>query len=152
MPTYRLSPEGNAQIKKTWKRTMWLYYAVIVTVFAYNLLYKYNKPLNTGIFACIVAALAAGYIYGRKKYDAITDSTTLIVSESEMTLQVLDKPDVSMPFSNIKKMNHRKDGMYVVSKDASKPSLLIVNQFEKFYEIEKLINNKISENELQTHI
>ena len=152
MPTYHLSPEGNAQIKKIWKRTMWLYSVVIVTVFAYNLLYKYSKPLNTGIFVCIVVALAAGYIYGRKKYDAITDSTTLIVTDTEMTLRVLDKPDVSMAFSNIKKMNHRKDGMYLVSKDATKPSLLIINQFDKFYEIEKLINNKISGNEVQQHI
>jgi hypothetical protein len=152
MPTYKLSPEGNAQIKKTWKRTMWLYYAVIISVFAYNLLYKYSKPLNTGIFVCIVIALAAGYFYGRKKYDAITDSTHLIVNDDGMTLQVLDKPDVSMAFTNIKKMNHRKDGMYLVSKDATKPSLLIVNQFEKFYEIEKLINDKIHENELQKHI
>src|SRR4051794_33605032 len=120
MPTYKLSPEGSAQIKKTWKRTMWLYYAVIICVFAYNLLYKYSKPLNTGIFVCIVVALAAAYFYGRKKYDAITDSTTLIVTENEMTLQVLEKPDVTIPFSNIKKMDHRKDGMYLVSKDAAK--------------------------------
>ncbi|MDB5063408.1 MAG: hypothetical protein JWP67_3251 [Mucilaginibacter sp.] len=148
MPVYKFSPEGNADLKKTWTRTMLVYYAVIILVFAYNLLYKNGTTLTIGIFAVIIVALAAGYIFGRKKYFAIMDSTQLIATDNDITLRVLDRPDVTMAFSNIKEMIHRKDGIYLQSKTATKSSLLIINKFENFYEIEKLITDKVHQNSL----
>jgi hypothetical protein len=148
MSVYKFSPDGNADLKKTWTRTMLVYYAVIILVFAYNLLYKNGTTLTIGIFVVIIVALAAGYIFGRKKYYAIMDSTQLITTDNDITLRVLDRPDVTMAFSNIKEMIHRKDGIYLQSKTATKPSLLIINKFENFYEIEKLITDKVQENSL----
>jgi hypothetical protein len=148
MPVFKFSPNGNADLKKTWTRTMLAYYAVIILVFAYNLLYKNSTALTMGIFAIIIVALAVGYIFGRKKYYAIMDSTQLITTDNDITLRVLNRPDVTMAFNNIKEMTHRKDGIYLQSKTATKPSLLIINKFENFYEIEKLMTDKVQENSL----
>ncbi|MDB5287964.1 MAG: hypothetical protein JWR05_2913 [Mucilaginibacter sp.] len=148
MPVYKFTPAGNADLKKTWTRTMLAYYAVIILVFAYNLLYKNSTALTMGIFAIIIAALAAGYIFGRKKYFSIIDSTQLITTDNDITLRVLNRPDVTMAFSNIKEMTQRKDGIYLQSKIATKPSLMIINKFENFYELEKLITDKVHENSL----
>jgi len=148
MPVYEFSPEGNANLKKTWTRTMLAYYAVIILVFAYNLLYKTGTVLTMGIFAIIIIALAAGFIFGRKKYYAIMDSTQLITTDDDITLRVLNRPDVTVPFSDIKEIKHRADGIYLVGKAASKPSLLIINKFENFYGIEKLITGKVAQNRL----
>jgi hypothetical protein len=61
MPVYRFSPEGNIAMKKTWVRTMLVYYGVIIAVFAYNLLYKNGTiHLSIGIFVVIIAALGFG--------------------------------------------------------------------------------------------
>jgi hypothetical protein len=150
MPVYKFSPNGNADLKKTWTRTMLAYYAVIILVFAYNLLYKNSTALTISIFAIIVVALVGGYIFGRKKYYAIMDSTQLITTDNDITLRVLDRPDVTMAFNNLKEMTQRKDGIYLQSKIAAKPSLMIINKFANFYEIEKLITVKIAENGLQT--
>ena len=151
MPVYEFSPEGNADLKKTWTRTMLAYYAVIILVFAYNLLYKTGTALTMGIFAIIIAALAAGFVFGRKKYYAIMDSTQLITTDNDITLRVLNRPDITVTFSDIKEIKHRKDGIYLVSKAASKTSLLIINKFENFYEIEKLINDNIGKNQQLTN-
>jgi hypothetical protein len=148
MPIYKFTPAGKADLKKTWTRTMLAYYAVIILVFAYNLLYKNSTALTMGIFAIIIVALAAGYIFGRKKYFSIIDSTQLITTDNDITLRVLNRPDVTIAFSDIKKTTHRKDGIYLQSKVAAKPSLLIINKFENFYEIEKLITDKVQENSL----
>jgi hypothetical protein len=147
MPTYEYSPEGNADLKKTWARTMVAYYTVILIVFTYNLLYKNGTALNIGIFVVIVAALGAGYWFGRKKYFAITDSTRLVVTDYDITLQVIDRPDITIAFANIKDLKHRKDGIYLQSNIATKPSLLISNKFSDFYEIERLLTNKVHENQ-----
>lgn len=150
MPVYKFSPNGNADLKKTWTRTMLAYYTVIILVFAYNLLYKNSTVLTIGIFAIIVVALVGGYIFGRKKYYAIMDSTQLITTDNDITLCVLDRPDITLTFSNIKEMTQRKDGIYLQSKTAAKPSLMIINKFANFYELEELIKVKIAENTLQT--
>jgi hypothetical protein len=147
MPSYEFSPAGNADLKKTWTRTMLAYYAVIIAVFAYNLLYKNGNTLGIGIFVCIIAALAAGFYFGRKKYYAIMDSTQLIITETEITMRVLGRPDITIAFDNIKEMKHRKDGIYLQSRVGNKPSLLVINKFENFYEIEKLVTDKIKENQ-----
>jgi hypothetical protein len=148
MPVYKFSPDGNADLKKTWTRTMLAYYAVIISVFAYNLLYKNGTTLTIGIFAIIIAALVMGYIFGRKKYFAIIDSTQLATTDNDITLRVLNRPDVTMAYNNIKEITHRKDGIYLQSKVATKPSLLIINKFDNFYELEKLITDKVHENSL----
>jgi hypothetical protein len=148
MPVYKFTPAGNADLKKIWTRTMLAYYVVIILVFAYNLLYKNSTALTTGIFAIIIVALATGYIFGRKKYFSIIDSTQLITTDNDITLRVLNRPDVTMAFNNIKEMTHRKDGIYLQSKTASKPSLLIINKFENFYEVEKLMTDKVQGNSL----
>jgi hypothetical protein len=85
MPVYRFSPEGNIAMKKTWVRTMVVYYTIIIAVFAYNLLYKGHNALSIGIFAVIIVALTFGYIFGRKKYFAIIDSTELITNDTDIT-------------------------------------------------------------------
>jgi len=149
MPTYELAPAGNKELKKTWTLTMMAYYTVIVAVFAYNLIYKSGSALNLGIFACIIVALAAGYVFGRKKYYAIMDSTQLIVNDEGITMRVLNRPDITMAFKNIKQVTHRKDGIYLTNKLPNEPSLLIINQFDEFYAIEKLVTEKVTENELQ---
>jgi hypothetical protein len=149
MPTYELAPAGNKQLKKTWTLTMMAYYTVIIAVFAYNLIYKSGSTLNLAIFACIIAALAVGYVFGRKKYYAIMDSTQLIVNDDNITMRVLDRPDITIAFKNIKQVTHRKDGIYLTNKLPKEPSLLIINKFDEFYAIEKLVNDKVSENQLQ---
>ena len=103
MPVYRFSPQGNIDMKKTWVRTMLVYYGIIIAVFAYNLLYKGNNTLSIGIFVVIVAALTFGYIFGRKKYFAIIDSTELTADDNEVTLSVKDRPDITIAYRNIKK-------------------------------------------------
>lgn len=148
MPVYRFSPQGNIDMKKTWVRTMWVYYGVIITVFAYNLLYKGHNALSIGIFVVIIAALGFGFIFGRKKYFAIIDSTELITDNNEITLSVKDRPDITIAYSNIKKIIHRKDGIQLISKLPAEPSMIIINKFEDFYGIEKLVNDKVNTNEL----
>lgn len=149
MPTYEFSPEGNADLKKTWNRTMVAYYTVIILVFAYNLLYKSPTTLNISIYAVILVALSTGYIFGRRKYYAIMDSTQLITTNNDITMRVADRPDITVEYNNIKDLKHRKDGIYLQSKVATKPSLLIINKFDKFYEIEKLLTDKVHENSVQ---
>ena len=150
MPVYRFSPQGNIDMKKTWVRTMLVYYGIIIAVFAYNLLYKGHNTLSIGIFVVIVAALTFGYIFGRKKYFAIIDSTELTADDNEVTLSVKDRPDITIAYHNIKKITHRKDGIHLSSKLPAGPSMIIINKFEDFYGIEKLLNDKISQNENQS--
>jgi hypothetical protein len=150
MPVYRFSPQGNIDMKKTWVRTMLVYYGIIIAVFAYNLLYKGHNTLSIGIFVVIVAALTFGYIFGRKKYFAIIDSTELTTDDNEVTLSVKDRPDITIAYSNIKKITHRKDGIHLSSKLPAEPSMIIINKFEDFYGIEKLLNDGIAQNQIQT--
>jgi hypothetical protein len=150
MPVYRFSPEGNIDMKKTWVRTMLVYYGIIIAVFAYNLLYKGHNTLSIGIFVVIVAALTFGYIFGRKKYFAIIDSTELTADDTEVTLRVKDRPDITIAYRNIKKITHRKDGIHLSSKLPAEPSMIIINKFEDFYGIEKMITDKVNANELPT--
>jgi len=142
MTVYQYSPEGNAELKRTWTRTMMVYYAVIILVLAYNLLYRNPTTLNVSIYAVIIVALVAAYIFGRKKYFGIVDSTELIVTDSDITQRMNSRPDVAIAFSNIKLVQQRKDGIYLQSKVGNKPSLLISNCFERFAEIEKLVADK----------
>ena len=143
MTIYKYSPEGNAELKKTWARTMMVYYAVIILVLAYNLLYRNPTTLNISIYAVIIVALVAGYIFGRKKYFSIVDSTELMITDSDVTQRMNSRPDVVIAFSNIKLVQQRKDGIYLQSKVGNKPSLLISNCFERFDEIEKLVAEKM---------
>lgn len=148
MSVYRFSPEGNIAMKKTWVRTMLVYYGVIIAVFAYNLLYKGHNALSIGIFVVIIAALGFGYIFGRKKYFAIIDNTELTANDTEVTLSVKDRPDITIAYHNIKKITHRKDGIQLISKLPAEPSMIIINKFEDFYGIEKLVTDKVNANEL----
>lgn len=148
MSVYRFSPEGNIAMKKTWVRTMLVYYGVIIAVFAYNLLYKGHNTLSIGIFVVIIAALGFGYIFGRKKYFAIIDGTELVTDDTEITLRVKDRPDITIAYHNIKKIAHRKDGIQLISKLPADGSMIIINKFEDFYGIEKLVTDKVNANEL----
>ena len=148
MPAYRFSPEGNIAMKKTWVRTMLVYYAIIIAVFAYNLLYKGHNALSIGIFVVIIAALGFVYIFGRKKYFAIIDNTELTADDTEITLSVKDRPDIAIAYHNIKKIIHRKDGIQLISKLPADGSMIIINKFEDFYAIEKLVTDKVNANEL----
>jgi hypothetical protein len=148
MPVYRFSPQGNIDMKKTWTRTMWVYYAVIIVVFAYNLLYKGHNALSIGIFVVIITALGFGFIFGRKKYFAIIDTTELSADDASVTLHVKDRPDITLAYRNIKKIIQRKDGIQLISKLPAEPSMIIINKFEDFGGIEVLITNKINSNEL----
>lgn len=148
MPVYRFSPQGNIDMKKTWVRTMWVYYGVIIAVFTYNLLYKGHNALSIGIFVVIITALGFGFIFGRKKYFAIIDSTELITDDAAITLSVKDRPDITLAYRNIKKIVHRKDGIQLISKLPAESSMIIINKFEDFYGIEKLVTDKVNANEL----
>jgi len=148
MPVYRFSPQGNIEMKKTWVRTMWVYYGVIIAVFAYNLLYKGHNALSIGIFVVIITALGFGFIFGRKKYFAIIDGTALITDDNGVTLSVKDRPDITIAYHNIKKIIYRKDGIQLISKLPADSSMIIINKFEDFYGIEKLVTDKVNENEL----
>jgi hypothetical protein len=150
MPVYRFSPQGNIDMKKTWVRTMLVYYGIIIAVFAYNLLYKGHNTLSISIFVVIVAALTFGYFFGRKKYFAIIDSTELTTDDTEVTLRVKDRPDITIAYRNIKKITHRKDGIHLSSKLPAEPSMIIINKFEDFYGIEKLITDKTAQSQIQT--
>lgn len=148
MPVYRFSPQGNIDMKKTWVRTMWVYYGVIIAVFAYNLLYKGHNALSIGIFVVIITALGFGFIFGRKKYYDIIDSTELITDDTEVTLHVKDRPDITLAYRNIKKIIQRKDGIQLISKLPADASMIIINKFEDFTGIEKLVTDKVNANEL----
>jgi hypothetical protein len=150
MPVYRFSTQGNINMKKTWVRTMLVYYSIIIAVFTYNLVLKEHNVLTISIFAVIIAALTFGYIFGRKKYFAIIDNTELIADDTEVTLSVKDRPDITIAYRNIKKIIHSKDGLQLIAKPPADLSIIIVNKFEDFYGIEKLITDKVNMTELPT--
>ncbi|GGH17255.1 hypothetical protein [Mucilaginibacter phyllosphaerae] len=142
MTVYKYSQDGNTELKRSWTRTMMIYYAVIILVLAYNLLYRNPTTLSVSIYAIIIIALVAAYIFGRRKYYAIIDNTELIVTDIDVTLHITNKPDVVIAYSNIKDIKQRKDGIYLQSKASNKPSVLVSNCFECFEEIEKVIADR----------
>lgn len=150
MPEYKLSAEGNAKLKKTWTYTLLASYMVIIAIFAFNLLYRGGSTNNIIIFSVILVALIRGFVYGRKKYFRGVDATQLIVDQEKITLHTLNQPDITINLADIKKVSHRGQGIFLVNKFPKKNSMMIINKFEGFYEIEKLVNDAVSENQLQT--
>ncbi|MEB0264008.1 MULTISPECIES: hypothetical protein [unclassified Mucilaginibacter] len=149
MPEYKLSAEGNAKLKKTWTYTILASYIVIIAIFAFNLLYRGGSTTNIITFAIIFMALIAGFVYGQKKYFKGIDATKLTINYEKIVLHTLNQPDVAINLADIKKVTHRGSNIFLVNKIPKKNSLTIINKFESFYEIEKLVNDAAEANNLQ---
>ncbi|TSD63937.1 hypothetical protein FFF34_015330 [Inquilinus sp. KBS0705] len=142
MEIYKLSPEGNAQLKKVWLITVLGAMVAITAVFAFNLLYRGGTDRDMAYFAIIVSAEMIAFYFGRKKYFLVTDSTRLMVYDDKVTLHTSNQPDVTIELANIKKITRRKKGVFLVNRITSKPSLFIMDKFENFEEIEGIIEAK----------
>ncbi|MET3978477.1 hypothetical protein ABIB62_001046 [Mucilaginibacter sp. UYP25] len=149
MPEYKLTAEGNAKLKKTWTYTILASYVVIICIFAFNLLYRGGTTANIITFAIIFMALIVGFVYGKKKYFKGVDATNLIIDGQKIVLHTLNQPDVAIDLADIKKVTHRGPGIFLVNKFPKKSSMMIINKFESFYEIEKLVNDAAAANSLQ---
>ncbi|MES2265482.1 MAG: hypothetical protein V4520_01900 [Bacteroidota bacterium] len=148
MPQYKLSAEGNAKLKKTWTYTLLASYVVIIAIFAFNLLYRGGSTNNIIIFTVILVALIGGFFYGRKKYFRGVDATKLIVDQEKITLHTLNQPDITINLADIKKVTHRGQGIFLVNKFPKKHSMMIINKFEGFYEIERFVSDAAKVNSL----
>jgi hypothetical protein len=148
MPVYKLTADGKAKLKKTWTFTLLASYIVMVGIFAFNLLYRGGDTRDIIIFSVILVALIAGYIYGRNKYFKGIDATKLVVDDEKILLHTLNQPDIEIYFTDIMKVTHRGQGIFLVNRSPKKKSLFIINKFEDFYEIERLVNDKVHENSL----
>ncbi|MEO7211865.1 hypothetical protein [Mucilaginibacter sp.] len=150
MSKYELTTEGRIKLKKVWTVTILGAYAAIIGVFAYNLLYRTGDTISVTIFAVILAALTGFFFYGRKKYFLNTDSTELTVDDDRITLHVSGQPDVAITFENISQVKPAKQGIYLINKFPSKKSLFVMNKFECFDEIQKLVADRVKEYSMLT--
>lgn len=152
MPEYKYTAEGNAKLKKAWMYSMIFAYIGIISIFAFNLLYRGGDTRDIIIFSVIVVAMIAGFVYGQKKYFKGIDATKLIIDDKKITLHTLNQPDLTIKLSEISKVTHRNGNLFLVNRNPKNRSMLIINKFEGFYEIEKLVNEAVSQNILQTAI
>ena len=143
MPVYKLTEEGKAELKRTWTITLIFSYVAIAGIFSYSLLYKGRTRQDIAIYAVVVVALIASFIFGRKKYFAGVDNTQLMVDEETVSLKALSQADVATAYADIKEIKQGKLGIELVNKSKAKRSLFIMNKFERFDEIERIIAGKI---------
>jgi hypothetical protein len=143
MPVYKLTEQGKAELKKTWTITLIFSYIAIAAIFSYSLLYKGRTGQDIAIYAVVVVALIASFFFGKKKYFAGVDNTQLIVDEETVTLKALSQADVSTAYADVKEIKQGKLGIELVNKSKAKRSLFIMNKFERFDEIQKVIAGKI---------
>ena len=148
MPEYKLTEAGKAELKKTWTITLVCAYTAIAAVFSYNLLYRGGTTQDIGIFTVVVIALLASFIFGRKKYFTGVDGTQLTLDDEKVTLKALNQANVTAAYQDIKEVRPGKLGIELVSKLKTKRSLFIMNKFESFDEIEKLIAQKAAKKEV----
>ncbi|MFD0765885.1 hypothetical protein ACFQZI_13570 [Mucilaginibacter lutimaris] len=152
MQEYKYTAEGNAKLKKAWMYSMIFSYIGIVSIFAFNLLYRGGDTRDIIIFSVIVAAMIMGFVYGRKKYFKGVDATKLIIDDKKITLHTLNQPDVTINLDAIMKVTHRNSHLFLVNRNPKNRSMLIINKFEGFYEIERLVNDAVATNNLQPTI
>ena len=149
MTSYKLTPEGNASLKKAWVTAILIGYVAIIITFSYNLLYRSGQIKDIVIFSIIAVALAVGYYFGRKKYFNGVDSMHLTLDEERVTVKLLNEPDITIAFSAISKITQRKNGIFLVNKLSKKNSIHVIDKFEHFDEIKKIIIEKVGEDKLQ---
>jgi hypothetical protein len=145
MSKYELTTEGRTKLKKVWTVTILGAYAAIIGIFAYNLLYRSGEIRDISIFAIITILLITGFFYGRRKYFSGVDSTKLMVDDDKITLHGLNQPDVAIAFDNISQVKAARKGIYLINKFPSKKSLFVMDKFEGFDEIKKLIADRMKE-------
>ncbi|OOQ58645.1 hypothetical protein [Mucilaginibacter pedocola] len=150
MLKYALSAQGRAELKRSWTITILASFAAIIAVFSYNLLYRTGGTTNIIIFFAIAAALAVGFVFGRKKYFANTDGTQLTVDDDKITLHVPGQPEAAIAFENIRQIKEAKQGIHLISKLPAKRSVFVMDKFEGFDEIQKLIAERVREHSLMT--
>jgi hypothetical protein len=150
MSKYELTTEGRLKLKQAWTFSILASFAAIIGVFSYSLLYRTGDTISVTVFAVILAALTSFFFYGRKKYFLNTDSTELTVDDDKITLHVSGQPDVAIAFENISQVKPAKQGMYLINKFPSKKSLFVMNKFECFDEIQKLVADRVKEYSMLT--
>lgn len=152
MPEYQLSPEGLEKSGKTWTTTILIAYAAITAVLGYSLLYRNGDINSICIFAAVVVAEVAFFIYGRKKYLAVTATTKLIIGDRRATFQLANQADMFINYIDVNEIKPNNDGITLVHQNKKKRSLVITNKFERFDEIEKLLTEKVGEKNLSAAV
>ncbi|WP_374949687.1 hypothetical protein [Mucilaginibacter sp.] len=144
MPVYKLTEQGAAGLKRSWVITMIIAYLAITAAFYYSLVYKSGDNKHLFIFVAVSIVLFVVVFFGRKKYFDGVDGSKLIIESNQLTLHALNVPDKVLAFNNIRKLNITKRGIELLSKRNQPRVIVIINEFEKLDEIERLLRKKIS--------